>query len=77
MPRFELTLVLAFQFDIDVHSYSQMFHFMVEDINGKSILYHQMFTIHNRNKDKEHVLFLTVSMTNPLPPAYFIRIILD
>jgi len=77
MLRIELTLVSAFQFDIDVHGYSQMFHIMVEDVNGESILYHQTFTIHNRNKDDEHVLFLTVPMMDPLPPAYFIRIISD
>jgi len=77
MLRIELTLVSAFQFDIDSHGYSQLFHVLVEDVNGEAILYHQTFTIQNRNKDDEHVLFLTVPIIDPLPPAYFIRILSD
>jgi len=77
MLRIELTLISAFQFDIGVHDYSQLFHVLVEDVNGETILYHQNFSIQNRNKDDEHVLLLTVPVVDPLPPAYFIRILSD
>jgi pre-mRNA-splicing helicase BRR2 len=77
MLRIELTLVSAFEFDIDVHGYSQLFHVFVEDVNGENVLYHQLFTLKRNSDEEEHVLVITVPVMDPLPPAYFIRVISD
>lgn len=77
MLRIELTLVSAFEFDIDLHGYSQLFHVLVEDVNGENILYHQTFTLKRSSDEEEHLLLITVPIMDPLPPAYFIRVISD
>ncbi|KAI2509391.1 Sec63 Brl domain [Fragilaria crotonensis] len=77
MLRIELTLVSAFEFDVDVHGYSQLFHVFVEDVNGENILYHQTFTLKRNSDEEEHVLVITVPVMDPLPPAYFIRVLSD
>jgi pre-mRNA-splicing helicase BRR2 len=75
--RVELTLISAFEFDIDVHGYSQLFHIMLEDVNGENILYYQSFTLKRSAQEDEHVIMMTVPIMDPLPPAYFIRVISD
>ena len=75
--RVELSIVPAFQFDVDVHGYSQFFHLLVEDINGEIILHHETITIKSRDSDKEQVIVFTVAILEPLQPAYFIRLLSD
>ena len=77
MLRIELILVSAFEFDIDIHGYSQLFHVFVEDVNGENLLYHQTFTLKRNSDEEEHVLVITVPVMDPLPPAYFIRVLSD
>ena len=77
MLRVELTLVPAFQFDVELHGYSQLFHIFVEDVNGETILHHEMFSLKNRDSGDEHVLVFTVPILEPLQPAYFIRVLAD
>jgi pre-mRNA-splicing helicase BRR2 len=77
MIRVELTLVPAFQFDIEVHGFSQLFHVLVEDVNGETILHHETFLLKNRDSQQEHVLTFSVPILEPLPPAYFIRVVSD
>lgn len=40
--RVELNLVPDFEYDVKVHGYVQLFHVMVEDVNGENILHHEM-----------------------------------
>ena len=40
--RVELNLVPDFEYDVKVHGYVQLFHIMVEDVNGENILHHEM-----------------------------------
>jgi pre-mRNA-splicing helicase BRR2 len=75
--RVELTLIAAFEFDINVHGYVQLFHVIVEDVNGEQILHHEMYSLKSRNDDEEHSLVFTVPVMEPLPPVYFIRVIAD
>jgi pre-mRNA-splicing helicase BRR2 len=77
MLRVELTIVPAFQFDIEVHGYSQFFHLLVEDINGEIILHHESFAIKSKDSDHEQVIVFTVAILDPLPPAYFVRVLSD
>jgi pre-mRNA-splicing helicase BRR2 len=75
--RVELTLVPAFQFDINVHGYVQLFHVLVEDVNGETILHHETFSLKSNSGDDEHVLVFSVPILEPLPPVYFIRVLSD
>lgn len=77
MLRVELSLVPAFQFDIAIHGYVQLFHVIVEDVNGESILHHETFSLKSSNSGEEQLLVFTVPILEPLPPAYFIRVISD
>jgi pre-mRNA-splicing helicase BRR2 len=75
--RVELSLVPAFQFDISVHGYVQLFHVFVEDVNAESILHHEVFALKSSSGEDEHVLVFSVPILEPLPPAYFVRVISD
>jgi pre-mRNA-splicing helicase BRR2 len=77
MLRVELTLVPAFQFDTTIHGYSQLFHILVEDVNGETILHHETFALQSRVAESEHILVISVPIMEPLPPAYFIRVMSD
>eukprot|EP00934_Nitzschia_sp_Nitz4_P003078 Nitzschia sp. Nitz4//scaffold4_size323378//60170//66898//NITZ4_000629-RA/size323378-snap-gene-0.405-mRNA-1//1//CDS//3329553306//3068//frame0 len=75
--RIDLTLVSAFQFDIDVHGFVQLFHIIVEDVNCETILHHEFFSLKSTSNDEEHALVFSVPILEPLPPAYFVRVISD
>ena len=75
--RIDLTLVSAFQFDINVHGFVQLFHVFVEDVNCETILHHEYFSLKSTNNDEEHALVFSVPILEPLPPAYFVRVVSD
>ena len=77
MLRVELTLIPAFQFDVSVHGFVQLFHVLVEDVNGETILYHEGFILKSSSGEDEHVLTFSVPILDPLPPAYFVRLLSD
>lgn len=77
MLRVVLTITPAFQYDIDVHGYVQLFHVFVEDVNGENILHHEVFSLMSKSMDTEHDLVFTVPILEPMPPGYFIRVISD
>lgn len=77
MLRVELGLIPDFQFDINMHGYSLLFHIIVEDVNGSSILHHEIFSLHYKNAEEEHSVCFTVPVLDPLPPLYFVRVISD
>ena len=75
--RIELTMVPDFEFDVIIHGYVQLFHVIVEDVNGDHILHHEVFSLNKSSAEEEHSLLFTVPVLNPLPPLYFIRVISD
>ena len=77
MLRVELTLIPSFQFDVNVHGYVQLFHVIVEDVNCEHILHHEIFSLQSKGDEEEHVLVFSVPILEPLPPAYFVRVISD
>jgi pre-mRNA-splicing helicase BRR2 len=77
MLRIEVTLLPSFNFDVTIHGYVQLFHVIVEDVNGDTILHHELFSLKSSNADEEHVLLFSVPVLEPLPPAYFIRVMSD
>jgi pre-mRNA-splicing helicase BRR2 len=74
--RVELTVIPAFQYDVEVHGYAQVFHLFVEDVNGEIILHHETFSVKSTDKE-EIVISFSVPILDPLPPAYFIRAVSD
>lgn len=77
LVRIELSLMPSFQFNVDVHGFQQLFHVIVEDVNGEAILHYETFPLRSRGASEEHVLVFSVPILDPLPPAYFIRVISD
>lgn len=75
--RIDLSLVPAFQFDINIHGFVQLFHVFVEDVNCETILHHEFFSLKSTNSEEEHALVFSVPILEPLPPAYFVRVISD
>jgi len=75
--RIDLTLTPAFQFDLKVHGYAQLFHVFVEDVNGENVLHHEVISLKYRSTDEEQALAFNVPILEPLPPVYFVRVISD
>ncbi|CAM9705966.1 unnamed protein product, partial [Hapterophycus canaliculatus] len=75
--RVELTITPDFLFDQKVHDYAVLFWILVEDVDGEKILHHEPFLLKQRYADKEHMVTFTVSIKDPLPPNYFIKVISD
>ena len=75
--RVELNLVPDFEYDTKVHGYVQLFHIIVEDVDGENILHHEMFLLKNTGAEDEHTVVFTVNIMDPLPPSYFIRVLSD
>jgi pre-mRNA-splicing helicase BRR2 len=75
--RVELNLVPDFEYDVKVHGYVQLFHIMVENVDGEIILHHEMFLLKSTGAEDEHTVVFTVNIMDPLPPSYFIRVISD
>ena len=77
MLRIDLSLVPAFQYDTDIHGFVQLFHVFVEDVNCETILHHELFSLKSTRSEEEHALVFSVPILDPLPPAYFVRVISD
>jgi pre-mRNA-splicing helicase BRR2 len=77
MLRIDLALVPAFQFDTNIHGFVQLFHVFVEDVNCETILHHEFFSLKSTRSEEEHALVFSVPILDPLPPAYFVRVVSD
>lgn len=75
--RVELTITPDFQWDDKVHGFVEPFWVIVEDNDGEYILHHEYFLLKKQYIDEDHTLDFTVSIYEPLPPQYFIRVVSD
>ena len=75
--RMELTLTPDFQWDEKVHSHSEAFWILVEDVDSENILHHEFFLLKQKFCEDEHTIKFFVPVFEPLPPQYFIRVISD
>ncbi|CAI9118155.1 OLC1v1019682C1 [Oldenlandia corymbosa var. corymbosa] len=75
--KFELTITPDFQWDDKVHGFVEPFWVIVEDNDGEYILHHEYFMLKKQYIDEDHILDFTVSVYEPLPPQYFIRVVSD
>ncbi|KAF2270673.1 pre-mRNA splicing factor [Lojkania enalia] len=80
MLRIELTIRPNFEWDDQLHGAAEAFWILVEDCDGEEVLFHDQFIL---RKDyataeiNEHLVELTVPITEPMPPNYFISVISD
>lgn len=78
--RVELTLTPKFEWDDSVHGRAESFWILVEDCDGEDILFHDQFLLRKDyaiSENNQHVVELTVPITEPMPPNYFITIVSD
>ena len=83
MLRVELTITPNFEWDEEVHGLAESFWIIAEDCDGEEILYHDQFLLRKdyaeaeEKEQKEHLVELTVPITDPMPPNYFITVVSD
>ena len=75
--RIELTITPDFQFDPKVHDSAQLFHILVEDVDGEKVLHHEPFMLKIAHAEEEHAITFAVPIQDPLPPQYFLRVVSD
>lgn len=78
--RVELTITPKFEWNDELHGGAEVFWILVEDCDGEEILYHDTFVLRKayvQTEMNEHLVELTVPITEPMPPNYFITIISD
>ena len=79
MLRIELTITPNFEWD-DLHGEAESFWIIVEDCDGQDILFHDQFLLRRsyaQSEMNEHLVELTVPITEPMPPNYFVTLISD
>ena len=75
--KVDLALTPDFQCDEKVHGYVQGFWIIVEDNDGEMILHHEFFLLKQVNAEEDHAVSFTVTLLDPLPPQYFVRVVSD
>ncbi|PWN44015.1 putative ATP dependent RNA helicase [Ceraceosorus guamensis] len=73
----QLTITPDFQWEEKHHGHAQLFHILVEDVDGEIILFHDTFQLRQRYAEEEHQVSFTVPVTDPVPPNYFISVVSD
>lgn len=73
----ELTLSPDFRFDRKFHGSGEAFWVMVEDSDSEFVLHSELFFLRGSLSTEDHVLNITVQLTSPQPPQYFIRCMSD
>ncbi|KAI9813084.1 MAG: DEIH-box ATPase [Pycnora praestabilis] len=80
MLRVELTITPNFEWDDALHGGAENFWIIVEDCDGEDILFHDQFLLRKgyaQSETNEHLVEFTVSITEPMPPNYFITLVSD
>ncbi|RSH79448.1 DEIH-box ATPase [Apiotrichum porosum] len=75
--KINVTITPDFQWDHDIHGHTQAFWIMVEDVDGEKILFHDSFLLRERFATDEHYVTITVPISEPVPPNYYISVISD
>jgi len=78
--RMELTISPKFEWSEPLHGAAEVFWILVEDCDGEEILFHDTFVLRRSyamNDLNEHLVELTVPITEPMPPNYFVTVMSD
>ena len=80
MLRMELSITPIFEWDDALHGIAESFWIIVEDCDGEEILFHDQFLLrkeYTQSELNEHLVELTVPITEPMPPNYFVTVVSD
>lgn len=77
MMRIELTITPDFEWDPKVHGTAESFWIIVEDVDGENVLFHDQFLLKEQFAKDDHLVTFTVSLSEPIPPNYFITVVSD
>ena len=80
MLRVELTLTPQFEWNDTLHGAAELFWVLVEDSDGEDLLFHDQFLLRKayaQSDMNEHLVELTVPITDPVPPHYFVSVVSD
>ncbi|KAK1926565.1 putative Pre-mRNA splicing factor [Papiliotrema laurentii] len=75
--KINVTITPDFQWDREIHGSTQAFWIVVEDVDGENILFHDTFLLRERFAQDEHYVTITVPISEPVPPNYYISVISD
>ena len=75
--KINVTITPDFVWDREIHGASQAFWVIVEDVDGENILFHDQFLLRERFAKDEHYVTITVPISEPVPPNYYISVISD
>ncbi|WVQ83790.1 hypothetical protein IAT38_005934 [Cryptococcus sp. DSM 104549] len=75
--KINVTITPDFVWDRDIHGASQAFWIIVEDVDGENILFHDQFLLRERFAQDEHYVTITVPISEPVPPNYYLSVISD
>ena len=75
--KMDVTITPDFQYDEAIHGKSCLFYIIVEDNDGDKILHNESFSLKSQHSTLEHFVTFYVSISDPLPPQYFIKIVSD
>ncbi|POS84876.1 Sec63-domain-containing protein [Erysiphe pulchra] len=80
MLRVELTITPNFTWDNEIHGSAETFWIFAEDCDGEEILSYDQFVLRKTFAEaamNEHIVELTVPISEPIPPNYFVSLISD
>ncbi|WOO77743.1 U5 small nuclear ribonucleoprotein helicase [Vanrija pseudolonga] len=75
--KINVTITPDFVWDHDIHGHTQAFWIIVEDVDGEKILFHDSFLLRERFATDEHYITITVPISDPVPPNYYISAVSD
>ncbi len=60
-----------------MHGNSEPFWIVVEDVDGETILHSEYFILRRKFATETHTVNFTISIFEPMPPQYYIRVMSD
>ena len=60
-----------------VHGVAEQFWILVEDVDQEVVLHHEPFLLRKKFAGEEHIVNFVVPVYEPLPPAYYIKVVSD
>ncbi|KAF8328166.1 Sec63-domain-containing protein [Cantharellus anzutake] len=73
--RIDLTITPDFRWDEKIHSKTQAFWILVEDVDGEIILVHDQLLLRSQFAENEHIVTFTVPIHEPVPPNYYVSVV--
>jgi len=75
--RIDLTITPDFEWNEKYLGKSQIFWVFVIDGDGDNIIHYEQFLLKKRYSSEEHYITFTATISEPIPPQYYIKVISD